>query len=113
MADSRPIALLIVGVTVGASAGLYVRTHDLLSPPSVRIENKRSAEADSRQTDLAHSSMLFAQPGSEECAELLSLAPREIGVVFRSDKNRILQRIGNRITAPETLKTIVEALCKD
>ncbi len=110
VADARPVALLVVGVALAATAGVAVRTHDLLSPPAKLEQVEQSAVS---KENLISRSVLFAQPGSEECAELLSLEPKHIRLGFRSSSSEEMRRLGDVIKDTELLRKIAEAICAD
>ena len=110
--DARPIAILVVGVAIGASMGIYARTHDILSPLTEVRPEKQSVPT-SQQSNLAGKTLLFAVPGSEECVELLATGPDSIRTLFRSSNSEHMQRLGDRIEDNRDLIKIAEALCQE
>jgi len=110
LADARPVALLVVGVALGATVGLTARTHDLLSPPTKLEQAEKSAVS---KDNLISRSVLFAEPGSDECVELLSLEPKHIRLGFKSSSSEGVRRLGYLIKDTELLKEIAESICAD
>ena len=108
--DARPVAILVVGVALGATAGVAVRTHDLLSPPAKLEQAEQSTVS---RENLISRSVLFAQPGSDECAELLSLEPKYIRLGFKSSSSEEIRRLGEIIQDTELLRSIAEAICAE
>jgi hypothetical protein len=108
--DARPVALLVVGIALGASAGLTARTHDILSPP-VKLE--QTEESKVSKENLISKTLLFAQPGSDACTELLSLQPKHIRLGFKSSSSEGMRRLGYLIKDKELLMNIAEAICAD
>jgi hypothetical protein len=108
--DARPVAILVVGVALGATVGVTVRTHDLLSPPA-KLE--QAAQSTVSKDNLISRSVLFAQPGSDECAELLSLEPKYIRLGFKSSSSEGIRRLGEIIEDTELLQDIAEAICAE
>ena len=43
--DARPIAILVVGVAIGATMGIYARTHDILAPLTETRSEMQSTRA--------------------------------------------------------------------
>ncbi|MCP4545438.1 MAG: hypothetical protein GY835_03090 [bacterium] len=111
--NAWPVALLTLGVALGATTGIFVRTHDILGPEN-REDIQEIAQNDgheSRAGDLASKTGLFSQPGGDECKDLLSAGSRRIRFVFRSSGLEEVRALGELIENPEILQKVAEALC--
>jgi F0F1-type ATP synthase assembly protein I len=108
--DARPISLLVIAVALGATGGVIVRTHGLLSPPHYSEEKTQKLVP---TEDLIKASVLFMQIGDKECNELMTLQPNRIRIGFLSSSSEQIRKIGKRIENPEILKNVAEALCKE
>jgi hypothetical protein len=101
---------LVVGVAIAATVGVAARTHDLLSPPARVDQTEQSTVS---RENLISRTVLFAQPGSDECAELLSLEPKYIRLGFKSSSSEGVRRLGEMIQDAELLRNIAEAICTE
>jgi len=104
--NAWPVALLVLSVAIGASAGNLARTNDLLG----RIGPPR--EGDSQRDDPADRTGLFSLT-TTQCGELTVAGRRSIRTIFKSSSHAELRSLGEQIEDPETLKKIATALCAD
>ena len=107
--DARPLALLVVGVALGATGGVAVRAHDLLAP---RATSGQAQQQGASQDQPFRHSVLFSVPG-KECSELRTVGAERIRFVFRSSTSERIRSLGEQIEDPRVLKTIAEVLCAD
>jgi hypothetical protein len=107
-----PLSLLVLGITGGAALGVYTRTHDLLGSGTI-VNAQTSSPGESRSDTVHSTTVLFSQPGSTECTELLASLPEEINTSFRSSSKRKMRQIGDQIKDPSTLKDIARILCEE
>ncbi len=101
--NPTPIAMLVIGLFLGSIAGIWVRTHDLLSPRTSTLtdeidqwttaglekkdvvnrlfENKYTTSntnsVGQQNTAPFHASVLFAQEAQEECKTLIILVTKK------------------------------------
>jgi hypothetical protein len=114
--DARPAAVLVLAIAVAATAGLMVKAHRLLEPAVVREAAWRAA-AEGRLKDLAaadvHGALLF-KVSQSECTALLSLRGNDEAFVGELKASSLpgAQQLVARIRDPQTLVTVVEALCE-
>jgi hypothetical protein len=104
--NAWPVALLVLSVAIGASAGNLARTNDLLG----RIGPPR--EGGSQRDDPADRTGLFSLT-TTECGELMVAGQKSIRTIFRSSTHDELRSLGEQIEDPEVLKKIATALCAD
>jgi hypothetical protein len=114
--DAGPAAVVVLAIALAATAGMTVRAHRLLEPAVVREAAWRAA-AEGRLQDLAaagaHDAVLF-KVSQSECTALLSLRGNEEAFVgeLRASSLPGARQLVARIGSPQTLVTVVEALCE-
>ena len=114
--DARPLALLVAGLALAATAGLYVRSHALLEPPEVRDALRRAAAGGALETSFSDPTARARLFGisTTECQQLLSLgnSPEGLADQFRRSSIPGAERLADSIDDPTILLKIVEAQCE-
>lgn len=111
--NAWPIAILTIGLAVGASFGIYARTHDILGLDYQTTMNDK-AENDPKSSsseNLVSKTVLFNLT-SDECGEMLIAGHNQIRSIFKTSSHEEVRILGDIIDDPETLLKIAEALCE-
>jgi MFS family permease len=108
--DAQPVALLVIGVALGASGGIVARTYALLEPRRAAQEIAGTTTTDSQ----ARAGVLFRVP-VEECSLLRahwSRGEKDLFVgEFRNSTLPKARELASRVEDPAILNLVVEAIC--
>lgn len=111
--NAWPIAILTISMAVGASFGIFARTHDILGL-DYRTTINGKAETDQKKSpskNYVSKTVLFSLT-SDECGEMLIAGPLKIRSIFKTSSHEKIRSLGDIIDDPETLLKIAEALCE-
>lgn len=105
--DIVPIAVLVIGITIGSFGGILMRTHNVFSPANFSNSDPKSGEASTAAT------VLFST-GQKICDIIEGYSGREMIIQLRGVDsqpiNSIIDTVGE--DKPEVIKSILESLCE-
>ncbi|MBA2882473.1 hypothetical protein HNR65_002825 [Desulfosalsimonas propionicica] len=111
--NAWPIAILTIGLAVGASFGIFARTHDIFGLDYQTTINgkEETVPKSSLSKNLVSKTVLFNLT-SDECGEMLIAGPQKIRSIFKTSSHEEIRILGDIIDDHETLVIIAEALCE-
>jgi hypothetical protein len=111
--DAAPVALLIVGMSVGAPLGILARTHDIFAPSSVRVAGVRTPSKDVPSIVSANNQPGLYDSATSECGEFLAVEQQDqsLRALMLSAKSSWPSVLAKLESDPNALRQIMEAIC--
>lgn len=97
-----PLAILVVGIALGSTGGVVVRTHDLLGVAAPGRGDGKNVST--------REGVLF-QVAASECEELRNSGESQIRLRVKSSNNQRVSRLAEEFPDDGTLLKVARALC--
>jgi hypothetical protein len=117
LASAVPLALVTVGAVAGSMVGIYVRTHDLMSPkesasaPAPKLTQAARAEDPTPNFVDATRSVLFNGVPADECVKLRAEKVKgNLRYAMQRSSNERVQAFAERVKEESVLNIVLQEL---